>query len=149
MNWRFVEDVLDTLPEKNRQAALKAMKKYGENRWWRSNDPVEIAQYQVSEDILLVPFGLYHEGIEKLLGRPVYTHEFRSSNMESLQEEAREAMELRKIGAWDAYLNSEEGQKRAAKRVSDGIMQFEELFRKRGKEVIYVKTDEKAKNSEE
>lgn len=62
--------------ERRQNNCLTAMSKYGENHWWLSQDTLEIAKYQLSEDILLVPFDKFHKGLEKLLGRPVFTSEF-------------------------------------------------------------------------
>ena len=66
----------------------KVMKKYGDNNWWLSGDPVEVAKNQIFEDILLVPFSTFHKGMEMLLGRPVWTHEFGLS-WDKLQAEVK------------------------------------------------------------
>jgi hypothetical protein len=55
---------------------LKTMNKYKNNRWWLSDNIKIIGYYQLKERILLVKFSKFHEGIEKLLGIPVFTHEF-------------------------------------------------------------------------
>ena len=68
-----------------------AMQKYGNNRWWESKDPVEIAKYQVFEDVLMTNFSTFHEGLEKLIGREVYTHEF-GLNVKGIRQEARKAI---------------------------------------------------------
>jgi hypothetical protein len=141
---QYIEGVLETLPDENRERALKAMKKYGNNRWWRSDDPLEVAKYQVFEDTLLVPFDLYHEGIEKLVGRPVYTHEFESRLVDGLREEAKKAIELREKGLWNQYKNSAEGKKDATKREMQAVTRLEEVLGKKGKSLIcVVKENEK------
>jgi hypothetical protein len=83
------------LPQANKEAALAAMEKYGDNRWWLSKDPVEIAKYQLFEDTLLVDFTVLHRGVNGLLGRLVLTPEFGSLNMEGLRKEAKEAIRRR------------------------------------------------------
>jgi len=78
------------LPKKNVDALRTAMQKY-DTRWWESREPVEVARYQVFEDILMTDFGLFHEDVEKLVGRPVYTHDF-GLNVNGLRQESREAI---------------------------------------------------------
>ena len=46
----------------------------------------QIAEFQMEQDLLCVPFGVFHEAIEKTLGRPVFTHEF-GLNREGLMKE--------------------------------------------------------------
>lgn len=48
----------------------------------------QIAEFQMEQDLLCVPFGVFHEAIEKTLGRPVFTHEF-GLNREGLMKELR------------------------------------------------------------
>ena len=69
----------------------QAASQYDE-RWWESNDPVIVAMYQLYEPILMVDFDVFHGGLEKLLGRPVFTHEL-GMNVEELKKEARLGME--------------------------------------------------------
>ena len=45
------------------------------NAW----DPLTLrqrAEFQMSQDLLCMPFEKFHEAVEKTLGRPVFTHEF-------------------------------------------------------------------------
>jgi len=37
----------------------------------------EIVKFQLFQDCLAIPFDRFHAAIEKVLKRPVYTHEFR------------------------------------------------------------------------
>lgn len=69
---------------------LDTMQKCGENRWWKSDDKRVIGYYQLMDPILLVPFDKFHESIEFLLGRPVWTHEL-GLNWEGLKAEAERA----------------------------------------------------------
>jgi len=66
------------------------MEKYGDNKWWESENLKEIAYYQFNEDVLLIDFVKYHEAMEKLLGRSVFTHEF-GLNIEGLKQEVEKA----------------------------------------------------------
>lgn len=55
--------------------------------WWKTKTPEEIAAFQLFEERLCMPFELFHEAVEKALGRPVWTHEFGSKG--GLREEFR------------------------------------------------------------
>ncbi len=57
----------------------------GETKWWVGLDPARIVGFQLFEQKLCMDFGAYHEAVEKVLGRPVYTHEF--AYPEQLQRE--------------------------------------------------------------
>ena len=47
-----------------------------ESRWWEGCDHRKIATFQMLTEELCMPFGVFHEAVEKTLGRPVFTHEF-------------------------------------------------------------------------
>lgn len=47
-----------------------------DTRWWESATNEEIVRFQLYERRLCMPFGRFHEAIEAVLGRPVFTHEF-------------------------------------------------------------------------
>lgn len=47
-----------------------------ETHWWERCDHREIAEFQLFTKELCCPFGVFHEAVEKSLGRPVWTHEF-------------------------------------------------------------------------
>lgn len=53
----------------------EAIAKY-ESNWWLGKTPKEIADFQLYEDKLCMPFDKFHEAFEKALGRSVWTHEF-------------------------------------------------------------------------
>lgn len=53
-------------------------KKYGNNKWWKSDDDLVIAYHQINEDRLAVRFNTFHKAVESVLGRPVWTHQFAS-----------------------------------------------------------------------
>lgn len=60
--------------------------KLAESGFWETMSSREIATFQLFEDRLCMPFGVFHEAIEKALGRPVYTHEF-GFNRDGLKRE--------------------------------------------------------------
>jgi hypothetical protein len=43
---------------------------------WKGRTHREIAKFQLFTAELCVPFQIFHEAVEKSLGRPVFTHEF-------------------------------------------------------------------------
>lgn len=43
--------------------------------WWKELDHCDIARRQMFTAELCCPFGVFHEALEKTLGRPVFTHE--------------------------------------------------------------------------
>ena len=94
----YIDDNLDELSPEARKNVEEVISKYPDNKWWRSDDTVEIAKYQIFERILMVKFSVFHEGIEKLLGRPVFTHEFGSIGIDGLREEAKKAIVLMDSG---------------------------------------------------
>lgn len=107
-----------------------AMEQYGDNRWWESKEPVQVAMYQIFEDILMVDFSTFHEGLEKLVGRPVFTHEM-GLNVDGLRKEARLGIERIKkgIGTSDEY-------KQEAVRRS--IQMLEDYCKRTGKQFLKV-----------
>jgi hypothetical protein len=76
-NLEFLQSIGVTNPE-TQQKCLEAMEKYEENHWWEPDtDPRKFAYYQLNEPILFTnDFSHFHESLELLLGRLVYTHEF-------------------------------------------------------------------------
>jgi hypothetical protein len=44
---------------------------------WEQMDYVSRAKFQMLQPLLCMPFTIFHEAMEKALGRPVWTHEFR------------------------------------------------------------------------
>ena len=50
--------------------------KFGESRIWESWTDEQIVRFQLFEAKVCLPFSRFHEAIEKVLGRPVFTHEF-------------------------------------------------------------------------
>jgi hypothetical protein len=60
-----------------------------DSHWWEKTTPAEAALFQLFEERLCMPFDRFHEGVEQLLGRPVFTHEFAySSEPGGLRDEA-------------------------------------------------------------
>lgn len=88
-NRQFLQSI--GVSSSNMQKCLDAMEKYKDNHWWLPDvDPRRFAYFQISEPALLGSFSHFHEAIELLLGRPVYTHEFDIST-DKLKQEAERA----------------------------------------------------------
>ena len=47
-----------------------------DSRFWEKLDYEQRTAFQLYEDRLCMPFSIYQEAVEKVLGRPVWTHEF-------------------------------------------------------------------------
>lgn len=47
-----------------------------DSEFWVEMTLEDIAKFQMFEEKLCMPFDVFHEAIEKTLGRPVFTHEF-------------------------------------------------------------------------
>jgi len=73
--------IIESVEQLTEEQAI-AIYKGGE---WKDWTLEEIAKIQLFQRRLCVPFEKFHEAIERVLGRPVYTHEF--ANMGSLQAE--------------------------------------------------------------
>ncbi len=65
----------------------QAIKLY-DSRFWEKMDYRQRAEFQLCEEKLCMPFGIFHEAIEKTLARPVFTHEF-GLNIAGLKGELR------------------------------------------------------------
>lgn len=55
----------------SREAAISIY----ESKWWEGKTHREIAEFQLFTSELCCPFNVFHETLEKSLGRPVFTHE--------------------------------------------------------------------------
>ncbi len=49
----------------------------------------EKAVFQMNQRLLCMPFSVFHEAVEKTIGRPVFTHEF-AMNYEGIKAEVME-----------------------------------------------------------
>jgi hypothetical protein len=59
---------------------------FGEAKKWEPMTLRERAVFQMQEERLCMPFSVFHEAVEKTLGRPVYTHEFAGNRDRILRE---------------------------------------------------------------
>ena len=59
-----------------------------ESSFWEEMTLRQRAEFQMHEPLLCMPFSVFHEAVEKTLGRPVFTHEFGLAH-EELKAELR------------------------------------------------------------
>lgn len=57
-----------------------------ESKFWEGMTLRERAVFQINEPLLCMPFDVFHEAVEKTIGRPVFTHEF-GLNYEGIKNE--------------------------------------------------------------
>lgn len=93
---------------------LEQMEKFGDNRWWTSKDKRVLGYYQLMNPRLLVSFDKFHEALEFLLGRPVWTHEM-GLNYEGLKAEAERAFK----GTQDSEEQKAESIKKSFEQLAD------------------------------
>lgn len=93
---------------------LEQMERFGNNHWWTSKDKKVLGYYQLMNPILLVPFDKFHEALEFLLGRPVWTHEM-GLNYEGLKAEAERAFN----GTQDSNEQKAESIKKSFEQLAD------------------------------
>lgn len=128
INDKYIKERFGYLPQKNVDNLKKSMLKYKDNHWWESNDLVKIATYQIFEDTLIVDFDKFHEGLEKLIGRPIYTHEL-GLNVEGIREEVKLAIERLKEGIGVSREHVET-------KTIESIKMLEDYCKKTGKKLI-------------
>lgn len=58
-----------------------------ESKFWEPLTAYQRAKFQLFQERLCMPFDVFHAAITECLGRPVYTHEFASSNAENMKRE--------------------------------------------------------------
>lgn len=61
---------------KSKQLTKEQAIAFAEAKAYESMTDEQIVRFQLFQDLLCIPFDRYHEAIEKVLRRPVYTHEF-------------------------------------------------------------------------
>lgn len=64
---------------------------FHDSKKWESMTLHERAEFQLDQDKLCMPFDVFHEAVEKTIGRPVFTHEF-GMNAERIKDEVHQAI---------------------------------------------------------
>jgi len=52
-----------------------------ETEFWKDWTAQEIAEFQMYNSRLLMPWAVFHDAVSETLGRPVWTHEFASDEL--------------------------------------------------------------------
>jgi len=69
-----------------KQLTKKQAIKMAKSEIWKDMTFDEIVKFQLFQKLLCMPFDKFHEAMEKVLGRPIFTHEF-GLNYEGLVKE--------------------------------------------------------------
>ena len=81
----------------------EAVKLY-DSKFWEKLSYREIAEFQLFEKRLCIPFDVFHKAVGKALGRPVWNHEFGTKEaVKGMQEELmgdKEAPNFTQIYKW-------------------------------------------------
>lgn len=56
---------------------------------WKELTVEERGRFQLYQERVCMPFSKFHEGVESILGRPVWTHEFARSDLLKAEIEGR------------------------------------------------------------
>lgn len=46
------------------------------SNWWVDKTAKEIVKFQINEPLLCMPWNIFHEAVEEVVGGAVWTHEF-------------------------------------------------------------------------
>lgn len=65
---------------------------FSESKAYEGMSHEKIAEFQINQDKICMPFEVFHEAVEKTIGRPVYTHEF-GMNLKGIKAEIMEGRE--------------------------------------------------------
>lgn len=65
---------------------------FAESESYKSMNYREIAEFQINQKRLCMPFSVFHEAVEKTINRPVFTHEF-GLNADGIRSEIMEGKE--------------------------------------------------------
>jgi hypothetical protein len=71
------------------------------SKCWETMSDRERVEFQLFEERLCMPFAVFQMSVEKVLGRPVFTHEFGTAMVEGLRKEFLDHL------VYSAYLKEE------------------------------------------
>lgn len=106
---RNVFDYFDELDDEQKVLAREVGEKYGDNRWWESDDPLVVIGNQIREPFFMMSFSEYQSALETLLGRsvPHIGYAFGKSRIAFQVENALKLKRL--VGGVDTELVGEHG----------------------------------------
>lgn len=70
-----------------KQMTKKAAIRFFDNKGWIFLNERKRAELQINQDLLCMPFDIFHSAIEKTIGRSIFTHEFGSKGCVGLKKE--------------------------------------------------------------
>ena len=70
-----------------KQVTKKEAIAIAESKVWKKWSDDEVVRFQLFQNRLCLPFSRFHEAVEKVLNRPVYTHEFGTEGVIGLKKE--------------------------------------------------------------
>jgi hypothetical protein len=82
-----------------KQLTEKQAIKFANSGVWKNWTPEQIVEFQLFQELLCMPFGDFHEAVEIVLKRPVWTHEFASKGIE------KEYLKLKPAPSFDEIIN--------------------------------------------
>ena len=69
-----------------RQLTYEEAVAFCESGKWQSMSLAQRANFQIRQNRLCMPFDVFHEAVEKTLGRPVFSHEFAFTREKLIEE---------------------------------------------------------------
>lgn len=87
-NLAYVENFLRKGSRVEKEKMYAVLDKYGDNRWWLSNDAETLVKNQIQEQFLIVEFNRFKKALEEVLARPVKLRELSlGKSFDQLKEE--------------------------------------------------------------
>lgn len=96
-NEAYVENMIPEASKGEKKKMASILGSYGEDKWWLTQDPIELVEKQMQEDYLLVDFNDLREIITWILDKPVPMKKFDEGNdFEELKQDIRIAIRKKK-----------------------------------------------------
>jgi hypothetical protein len=73
--------------EETKQLTREQAIAIAESKVWENWNDEQVVRFQLFQKYLCMPFDRFHQAIEKVLNRPVYTHEFGMMSAINLKKE--------------------------------------------------------------
>ena len=72
---------------KQRELTKEEVIKLYDSEFWKEMNAENIALFQLTHERMCMPLDVFKDAVQESLGRPVWTHEYASSNVQSLINE--------------------------------------------------------------
>jgi len=113
-----IDDFWNELDDEQKQGFIDVQKKYGDNRWWESNDPLYVIKHQIEEPWQVISFPAYMDMLSEFIDRPLSHLEF-AFNYDQVMDEVRLAIKRKEVGIIESAEQKEAGRKDYANRLND------------------------------